>query len=440
MSTGNSSLLDKPFSAPSLRTRDRRWWIVVALFCICFFLFTPKTPSSNCIQIIKFANAVELPLNCDSRLLAKLYRSAGTYFTEFNNWKGRPVYFLYGVLAAPIMEPVAVPLWAAIGGFADSDRKLSHYRKYFSLHLAYYALNIVVVIFSIWLALNLLGLAHQSWLAIALSGAIASTELVAGTVWLAHTNIFNLCAAITCAFYVCLGYQIRITKPRSLFVWAGCAGLLVLVYPLFIVTLPAFAVGLLLDKIFNRAITRGTAPIIQTVQLWQIMIAAILFVGPVLVWTLIVKHLFATPVYLTAQYGQFVWLLEALAQGQLLPSLLTHWHTFTETLQIHFTWFEVLLPLAGALVLLGVGDRSKLRRIDPILAALLVAVIGILSFNFLQGYYAARLQVSVAALFYMAVARLATLVDRQAIGGLTLGSILAAQIVDATLNYDITAG
>ena len=84
-------------------------------------------------------------MNCDTRLLAKLYRDAPTYFTEFNNWKGRPVYFLYGVFGAPAMEAIALPLWAIVSPYATSDRKLSHYRTYFSLHLVYYLLNVVMV-------------------------------------------------------------------------------------------------------------------------------------------------------------------------------------------------------------------------------------------------------------------------------------------------------
>ena len=422
-----------------VRIPSRRWWIIPPLLCICFFLFTPKIAPSNCIQIIKFANAVQVPLNCDSRLLAKLYRDAGKYFTEFNNWKGRPVFFLYGVVTAPILEPVAVPLWSAIGGFASSDRKLSHYRKYFSLHLAYYSLNIGVVLFSIWLALNLLGLPRSGMLAISLSGAIASSDLVAGTIWLAHTNIFNLLAPITCAFFVCIGFQNRITRPTQLFLWAGAAGLMVLVYPLFILALPAWVAGLLLAPILNRFNPRPPLQTGSGSAALQFLVTPVLFVLPVLIWSLMVRYVFVTPVYMTAQYGQFVWMLDAYADGKLLAELVTHLSTFVSTLQIHFSWFETILPLSGAIALLVVGDRSRMRWTDPALLALLIAALGILSFNYLQGYYAARLQISVASLSYMAVARLAYLLDRPRLGTGFLSAIILAQLVDASMHYAATA-
>lgn len=433
-------------SYPATRFIPRRWWMLPALFCIAFFLFTPKTPPTACIQIIRIADSVQVHLNCDSRLLAKLYRDAEKYFTEFNNWKGRPVYFLYGVIAAPVMEPIAVPLWAAIGNFATSDRSLSHYRKYFSLHLAYYALNIGMVLFAVWLALNMLGLsrmgmARAGWLAATLSAAIASTDLVAGTVWLAHTTIFNLLAPIACSFFVLLGFQVRRTKPAILHIWSVCAGLMVLVYPLFIILLPALFTGLVLDLLLNRSRVVGqtatrTAP---TTIFLNASLAALLMVLPVVAWTLIVKHGFATPVYMTAQYGQFVWLFDAFRDGTLVTAIADNWTNFVAALRIHFSWFEIALPLAGIAALLVVGDRSKLTRYDPVLAALLIGVFAILSFNFLQGYYAARLQISVAALFYVFVARLADLVDRRAIGIATLAAITLAQLVDASFHHAVTA-
>lgn len=448
-------------SPSATRFAGRRWWIVAALFCIGFFLFTPKTPSTACIQIIRIADSVQVQLNCDSRLLAKLYRNAEKYFTEFNNWKGRPVYFLYGVMAAPVMEPIAVPLWTAIGKFATSDRSLSHYRKYFSLHLAYYVLNIGMVLFTVWLALNMLGLSRADLpraglspddrprselsgiglLAAALSGAIASTDLVAGAVWLAHTTVFNLLAPVACSFFVLMGFQAHRIRPPTLLAWSLCAGLMVLVYPLFIILLPALFTGLVLDLLFsrNRAIAQGPPHVAPTGIYLNAGLAATLMILPVVAWTLIVKHGFETPVYMTAQYGQFVWLVDAYRDGTLMTAVASNWSDFVAALRIHFSWFETVLPLAAIAVLLVVGNRSRLARLDPVLAALVIGVFAILSFNFLQGYYAARLQVSVAALFYMIVARLADLVDRRAIGIATLAAITLAQLVDASLHYAVTA-
>jgi len=74
------------------------------------------------------------------------------------------------------------------------------------------------------------------------------------------------------------------------------------------------------------------------------------------------------------------------------------------------------------------------------MAALVIAVLGILGFNFLQGYYAARLQISVASLFHMDVARLAHRIDRPLVNAFVATAAAMAQRVDAATHYAITAG
>lgn len=418
----------------AFRPARRHRWILIALAIMGFFLFVPKTPGTECIQIIRFATAVEVPLNCDSRLLAKLYRNAETYFTEFNNWKGRPVFFVYGVFAAPVMEAVAVPLWAVVGGTAVSDRKISHYRTYFSLHLAYYALNVAVVLLTIWMAFNLVGLAATSGLALALAAAIASTDLVHGSVWLAHTNIYNLLAAIACAFFVRLGWQARETEPRMVLAWMAGAGMMLLVYPLFVILLPAFLAGAVLRGMFGRP--TGTP---SRLSLPVAGFALIVFVLPLLGWNLAVRTLFATDVYLTAQYGQFVWLADAYRAGTLASAMAGNAMTFVNTLGLHLNVFETLPVLLACVALALFGDRSRLRLTDPVLLAIGIALIGVLAFNYLQGYYAARLQVSVGALLLLLLARIALLTGSVRSAGFVLVAVTVVQLINAATSYSVSA-
>ncbi len=412
----------------------RHRWILIALAIMGFFLFVPKTPGTECIQIIRFAQAVEVPLNCDSRLLAKLYRNAETYFTDFNNWKGRPVFFVYGVFAAPVMEAVAVPLWAAVGGTAVSDRKISHYRTYFSLHLAYYILNVAVVLVTIWMAFNLVGLAASSGLALALAAAIASTDLAHGSVWLAHTNIYNLMAAIACAFFVRLGWQARETEPGSVLGWMAGAGLMLLVYPLFVILLPAFLAGTVLRIVVGPPSGAALRPSLPVAAL-----AMVLFVLPLLGWNIAVRTLFATDVYLTAQYGQFVWLANAYQTGTLASAMAENAVTFFTTLGLNLNILETVPVLLACVAFSFFGDRSRLRLTDPVLIAIVIALIGVLSFNYLQGYYAARLQVSVVALLFLLLARIALLTGSARIAGLVLVGVTVVQLIDAATSYSVSA-
>lgn len=427
-------------------TRDRKtagrrfvprhlWWAAAALFCIFAFLFAPKTQGSDCIQPIAIFGAVKLVLNCDSRLLAKLYRDAEKYFTEFNNWKGRPVFFLYGVASAPVFQAVAAPLWTALKPFASSDRSLSHFGKYFSLHLAHYTLNIAAVLVAVWMAIGLLGLDPSSRLALFVSAAIASSDLVHGSVWLAHTNIFNLSAAVATAFYFRIGYQHRLCSHVALFSWALGAGLMVLVYPVFVLLLPAFVAGVLFAAIAGRPEDRAAGPSV----LATIAGVSLCLLLPVIAWNLAVKTVFATPVYLTAQYGQFVWLFDAFGDGRLGQALVDQGAAFVGTLFKHLSWFETALPLAGVVLVLATGTRDRLTRRDPVTAAILTAMIGVLSFNYLQGYYAARLQVGVAVLGYLLLAHFGRLCAREGLATGVLGCVVLAQIVDAMMHYPASA-
>lgn len=424
------------FAATGARRGDRpiaarHRWLVVAFITFFLLLFAPKSPGSDCVQVIRFFGAAELALNCDSRLLAKLYRDAEKYFTEFNNWKERPVFFSYGVVAAPVMQPIAAPLWQVLRPSAQSDRSLSHFGTYFSLHLAHFVLNIGVVLFAIWMTLNLLGLDPASRLALALTAAIATSDLVHGGLWMAHTNIFNLLAVIACAFYFRIGFQHRLLTPGATFAWAGFAGLLVLVYPILMLALPAFVAGILFERLTGRGVAPDTRPA------WpRLALAAILFVLPVVAWNVIVNIVFQTPVYMTAQYGQFVWLLEAWREERLWATLASQWTVFTGALALHLTWFEVALPLAGiAVVALAAGRHGHLRLADPVFAAIVVAILGILSFNYLQGYYAARMHIGVAVLLYMMLAHLGRLAGSDTVASVTLALVVAAQVADAALNF-----
>ena len=438
METSSSSLgfsgLRARFSQPGPYA-----WLVAALLIFGLFLFTPKTPKTACIQHVTLFNAVELHVNCDTRLLAKLYRDAPTYFTEFNNWKGRPVYFLYGVFGAPAMEAIALPLWAIVSPHATSDRKLSHYRTYFSLHLVYYLLNVVMVLGAIWMAFGIAGIGSAGWLPVTLSAAIATSDLVAGTLWLAHTTVFNLFAPIACAWFVLVGWQYRFANRLTILAWCLAGGLMVLVYPLFIILLPALFCGLALSAVTDRSLVDGYGRNWAPVDPLALAAATALFVLPLLGWNGLVHNVFQTPVYLTAEKGQFVWLIDAWREGRLGEAVPNAIYAFWTTLNANFSWFEIILPAAGLATLAFLARRRPPRLLDPALTALLIATAAVLGFNLLQGYYEARLQVSVAVLFYIAVARTGLLVDRQRVASAFLAAIALAQIVDAVLYPAITA-
>ena len=252
--------------------------------------------------------------------------------------------------------------------------------------------------------------------------------------WLAHTNIFNLLAGIACAFTVCLGFQHRLAGNVTLAAWALAGGASVLIYPLFIVLLPAFLAGIVLGALFNSK-SRQAVGQRPTWKSWlDLAVIAALFVVPVLAWNLVVTFVFATATYFTAQKAQFTWLLTAYQEGVLISALHANWNLFAGRLQANFSWIEVLLPVAGIGAVLARGGVKNLRLFDPVMVALTVALFGILLFNYLQGYYAARMHVAVIALVFIFLARLAQIVRQEQLASVFLVAVAAAQLADAASN------
>lgn len=96
--------------------------------------------------------------------------------------------------------------------------------------------------------------------------------------------------------------------------------------------------------------------------------------------------------------------------------------------------------LCGGVVLALALKNKTIRNLslkDIPLLGITIAAIGILSFNFLQGYYAPRMFYSIIALLYIGIARAAYLCKCEKIVGFTLFIAAIVQIHDAI--YTLTS-
>ena len=427
--------MDRPAMGASRFPKvTRRTWLLAVLACIAVFLFTDKSKDTLCIHNVFIYDVIVLPHNCDALSLADRLLQAQTFYTEFHNWKGRPVYHAYGMVAGHALVPVAFPLWAALYPGARAKNQLRKFSVAFNFHLAYFLLNIGVVVACVWVAIRISGVAIASWPAVGLAAAIASTDLVEGGVWLLHTNIFNLVSAFGTLLFVVLGMQRTIIGRGAVLAGGFLIGLGALVYPAIAIAAPGYVCGRAIGRFRVENDRRSLME-----EALELLAFAAVAAAPVIAWWGANRLFFETGTYLTVDKGHFSWAPLAFKEGKLVEQIAAHWEWFFGLL-MKFSAAEYLLGLGSILLLSLRGGLAGLKDLatDPVVWAALIAMAGVLSFNFLQGYHAARLMVAAAYLPYVIVARLSRSESRRTIGTACLFVIAGYQMVDALTSVTVT--
>lgn len=409
-------------------------WIAVVLAIVAIFLFTEKARDTGCIHNVVIYGVAVLPHNCDSPVLARRLLSFDEFYTEYHSWKGRPVYHAYGMVAGNALVPFALPLLAVLLPGTQSKERLWVFALVFNFHLAYFLLNIAVVLACAWIAIRVSGLPPGSPAAIALAAAVASTDIVEGGVWLLHTNIFNLLAAFGAVLFVVLGMQ-RVLLSRGAVLFGGTAiGLGILIYPALAVLAPAYIAG----RLFARYRIDGDGMSLGDDALETCLFLAAVAVFP-LIWWACNRYLLDSSTYMTADRGQFVWVLNSFHDGTFLKSVARHFSTFSSQIQRH-SGSEAGLAVISIALLMVLNGRKALREeiADPVIWAVLIASLGVLSFNFLQGYYAARMHVAATYVLYVIVARLPRHGPTLRLSTFCLAGITLYQLGDAMMTYTVS--
>jgi len=414
----------KPFADRS------RWWIFAVFFVLVFFLFTHQRQDSTCTHNITVYNAIELQLNCDTNSINNYAHDPVKLVTEFHNWKGRPVYLAYGLIVGHALMPVAQPVWRLlIKPWVKMKAYFNNFSRNFHIHLGYVLLNILVVFFCARSGLRLSKVPITNVSAIALAAAIASLDLVQGGVFMFHTNLFNMVAAVGAAIYVSMGMSAHFQTSRQVSLLGGLVGMGILTYPSIVILAPAYLVG----NVYGRLRWPTTSASWGTLASRYALFALSAAVLPLL-WYVLISQVFETQVYLTAKYGQFVWILEAFNNGDLLNSLSIHLGSFLGALMSTLDTEGCLV--AGALLGLAAMGGKKFWALltTPLVFCLFIAALGVLSFNFFQGFYAPRLHISVLILAYILIAHMAYALRLHKTGALLLSAIVAYQLMDAALH------
>jgi hypothetical protein len=151
--------------------------------------------------------------------------------------------------------------------------------------------------------------------------------------------------------------------------------------------------------------------------------------APIAAWAAYSLYVMHLPVsYEATDYRQFVWVLDAVHAHDLGAAFRGKWAGFFPGVFVWLGW-PGLFAACGIAILAAIGwRRVEPRRLirDPVLAGVLVTLLGMASFNFLQGYYQPRLINGLVLALFVGVARIAYLTGQEKPGAaiLVLGAVL----------------
>jgi hypothetical protein len=422
--------------------RRRAPILALLLFLPFIFLFARLPPieiAPHCVSHVTIARWVHFWHVCDSYSFTEEMMKLPHYLTEPNPFRSRPVYVLAGAGLASVLRPAALPIRTALldGHVAgDGDFALGIFLDRVPEYFALTAINFLILGTALWMAMRLVD-PGDGTLAAALGAAIATSDMVHGMFWTQHSNFLNVIVPLGCITCFILGCRARQTRLLAIAALGLAVGVLILAYASIVIWLPAYVLGALYRD-FRMAsglaeTTRGLFRIVTPLALGGL--------GPVLSWWAFNTFYVHLPLsYEATTLRQFLWLADAWRDGRLGAALAEHWHGY---LSQAWAWLGFAAPvsIAGVALFIWLGRRQwpATQAIgDPILIAVLLTIVCMLIFNFLQGYSQPRLVGGITLALFVALARCAQKADRPQLGALLLLAITAGQVVYAFLEPAIS--
>jgi len=369
-------------------------------------LFTPRIHPGDCLDVVDLEAGMTVPLNCDSRVVAKQARFLVEYLTQENAWRTRPVHMFATAAITEVAAPGILPLAAAIAKRLPPRQK--GIRGLLPFYLGAIVINVLILVATFVLFVLLLD-ARSPMVIYGLAAIVASFDITVGWFWVPHTIFFNLIVPPSVVMAFLLGMLIR----RYQTVEIALLGLLVaaacLSYGFFLIWPVAFVLGALGGWLrWPEGLSPGRL-------LARLAVFSLAVIAPLVIWFGL-YYLADLEIAYEAQRagGQFLWIAEAIRDGRFGEAFSAKYTLFILALTRHLGiyglgLFALAAGLAGWRVWL-VGWRAVFG--DPFLIASLVATGLMLGFNLLQGYYPPRLHVPlilIAILIFLWLLRLSPL-------------------------------
>jgi hypothetical protein len=397
------------------------------LLCLpIIFLFARTPPDDECQRTVHIGPHIQFVHQCDAYSMTTAGANLEYYATTYLPARLRASYIVAETFLAEAFSPVAVLVRAIVlrghvSGAFQVGTFLSRYPYYFALTI----INFAILAAGLWMAFRLAG-STRSILAPALGAAVASSDMVHGMIWGFHPSFVNLIVPLGGIFYFvhgCRASRLGIGETLAL---GGALAVTMLCYSYVVIWLAAFGCGWLFWLARERSernpgsAGRGAA---------TVLILGLVGLAPIAAWAAYSLYVMHLPVsYEATDYRQFVWVLDAVHAHDLGAAFRGKWAGFFPGVFVWLGW-PGLFAACGIAILAAIGwRRVEPRRLirDPVLAGVLVTLLGMASFNFLQGYYQPRLINGLVLALFVGVARIAYLTGQEKPGAaiLVLGAVL----------------
>ncbi|MFN3076797.1 MAG: hypothetical protein ABT940_07960 [Alphaproteobacteria bacterium] len=414
----------------------RRPEILTFLLCVPLVFLFARLPSpeqsGECLRPITVGPYVHLIHNCDSYSITSEVGNLKHFLFAANPWRSRPVYVVAAAGLASALSPVAVTLRLGLERWIGGEAKTNVFLGRFPIYLALMTLNVLFLGLAASLAMRLGG-GPTSGLGIGLGAVVVSSDLVHGLFWSQHPSFMNVLVSLGGVFYFVQGCRARQLRSGEIAGLGLAAGVAILVYALSVIWLCTFVLGALFWE--WRA---GENNVTREFARW-LPIFVLTGCGPVLAW-LAVNHLYlhVTIAYEADCCKQFVWLTEAWSRGDLATAVVLKWQAFFPNVLLWQGW-PGLFAVIGILGLAWFRKKPVDRWLrDPVLVGVLVSCLGILVFNFLQGYFQPRLVNGITLALFVALARVARMGGRERWGIFLLLVATLGQVGDSFLEAAIS--
>lgn len=402
---------------------------IIVVTVQAFFLFAAPPPDDICVRNIYFGRFAHIALNCDSSIAVKAGRDLQTYVEKLDAFRVRPVYILTGTVLVPILSPLALVSRGVIQWLGMSGNFNQHnYLAYFTETFGFNAVNFLVLGITVVMAFELAGGATP--LGIALALAISVSDAVHGFSWRQHSDLMNVMVPAGAILFFLFGCRLPVTTPgQAIFVGlATAAG--TLTYPYAAVWFPSFGLGWIFsllrrDSLWPRARELAAA-------LAYAAAATVPVVLLVAFYTIGLHQRFSQE---ADMFRQFVWIVDAWRDNDLSARMLRNLIDYREELR---QVLSVVLPapLAGLVLILALTHGRVPNAVvarDPVLLGATAAILCMVGFHYLQGFYAPRHEVGFVIPLFVMIARIAWLGMRPRAGVVCLAAIACVEIVQSSL-------
>ncbi|PLX12624.1 MAG: hypothetical protein C0594_02200 [Marinilabiliales bacterium] len=356
--------------------------ILVVLIIAIAFLFSPQPDERGglCGYYYELNDYMGFPVNCDAVGFTNLAQEPQALLNKGEARQGRPVYIWLGIaLGYPVCVFQELFAGEELILLTEQWNTLKPSNPYY---IAFVLINLLVLIVALHFVWRIAGkLGANSYLTLGIIVLLLSNGLMKAFFWTAHQQLFAILVPVLAVYILTDNRIVHSWKNNLVIGLVGGVGMLL--YGNFILLLPCLFIVLFREVLGNK---KWLKFLVKTVM------GVFIFSAPMLIWIAFVKS--RTGSYYShevEQYRQFVWILDAFAEGAFFKALGSNLGAYVAL------FVKTILPWLVVFIILRVVnyilEKKKEKDVQTNLMRWNLLFLFVLFFVFyaLMGFYNERL-------------------------------------------------